>query len=99
MKIKMYSKGQIEKTIDFDGNYNLDRWNGHSWCFKNEAWRHASIQKIDDEFVIIFGDDTEGHQTYAEKITRKQAKKMIMEYKPELFEENEFKELYGDRQK
>ena len=53
----------------------------------------CKYSKIDDEFIIIFGDDTEGHQTYAEKITRKQAKKMIMEYKPELFEENEFKEL------
>ena len=37
MNIKLFSNGKFKKWIHFDGDFNLDSWNGSNWCFQNEA--------------------------------------------------------------
>lgn len=93
MNIKLFSNGKFKRWIHFDGDFNLDCWNGSNWCFQNEAWRHGGIKKLKNKFIIILGNDTQGYHTYAEVISTETAKKIIKKHKTELFKEDDFKGL------
>lgn len=77
MNIKLFSNGIFLRKIEFDGNYNLDNWDGANW-WSLEAWSYKEIKKISLLlFLEIAHKDT---QTYAEVISTETIRKIISKY-------------------
>lgn len=91
-----YKVGVYDEDIkigEVEYNQNLDYWDGSNWCHGRND-RHLGVAKWKNgRYVIIHGDDLEGHRDWAQETSRKEAYKLIKEFKPELFEEEEFEEL------
>lgn len=89
-KVGIYEETRTIGEVEY--NQNLDYWDGSNWR-NGGIGSHLGVAKWKDEYVIIYGTDLEGHRDYAEKISPKEAYKLIKEFKPALFEEEEFEEL------
>lgn len=59
---KDYEKGGIIADVEY--NNNLDVWNGSNWQ-SGGTGKHKGLTRLEDgRFVLIFGSDWQGVETY-----------------------------------
>lgn len=89
--VNVYRNGELVATVKY--NQNLDVWNGSNWQ-NGGTGRHLGITKLSDgSYVLIHGSDWQGDTDTANIVSERTAYEKIMEYKPELLEEEKFADL------
>lgn len=73
-------------TIKFDGEYNLDIWRNGSY-FTLQPWVHKALIKVEDNYVMVTGNDDEDRTINAEYINEHDACAWIQLQNTDLFEE------------
>lgn len=90
---KDYEKGGIIADVEY--NNNLDVWNGSNWQ-SGGTGKHKGLTRLEDgRFVLIFGSDWQGVETYGVVIDEDVALQEILESGDlDLLDEFDLREKY-----
>ena len=79
MKIKIWKNGALYGHMTHDSEYNLD-WQHNDYWSCGEPLNHEHVTQLENgEYVHIHCNNTQGHKTYADVISSKQAKTLLQE--------------------
>lgn len=88
--------GEIIANVDY--NNNLDVWNGQNWQSGGTGKHRGLTQLEDGHFVLIFGSDWQGVESYAEIISKETALQEILKSGDlDLLDEFDLRELYEQK--
>lgn len=86
-KVRCYENENLDNIIGMvDYTDNLYQWDGHNIC--SGIGRHLGVDKTDDGryYYVCYGIQWDRERDYAHIISKKKAKKLVLEHNPDIYE-------------
>ena len=88
-KVKLFDGEEVIGLVEYTDN--LDTWNGHDQQ-AGGVGHHLGIGRLKNgKYYVCHGTQWQGEQDYAEVISEKTAKKLVLTYNPEIY-----KDFFGE---